>query len=385
MRTTKVLVVDDSAFMRKYISDLINADPALTVVGTAKNGEDGVEQVKRIQPDVVTMDIEMPVMNGLQALEKIMSECPVPVIMLSSLTDQGTKETIMALEYGAFDFIKKPSGSISFDIHKVGGLLREKLKAAAVSRTVRTKPKAGPPPGLPPVQAQSAPITAAKPREKMRPRAFEPQAEEIAHAPSAPFVSRNKSAFQSLVAVGTSTGGPRALKELLSVLPEHFPAPIVIVQHMPANFTKSLAARLDSLCRIRVVEAANGQTLEAGTAYIAPGGFHMTVAKDRNGAYQALLNRSELRGGHRPSVDTLFESLLPWKELRRHIVLLTGMGSDGAKSMKALYDDGVKSTFAESEETCVVYGMPRSAIELNCVSYTLPLQDIAPQLLHVVK
>lgn len=193
-----------------------------------------------------------------------------------------------------------------------------------------------------------------------------------------------KTGFTDIVAIGTSTGGPKALKAVLEKIPRNFPAPIVIVQHMPPNFTKSLAQRLDSLSQLRVVEAEEGMKLLPGTAYIAPGGFHMNVVYGSDG-YKITLNSQQQRNGHRPSVEVLYESLLPLSSLKRHIVLLTGMGSDGARAMKRLYEAGVTSTIAESEETCVVYGMPRSAIELHCVSHVLPLQEIGPKLVQVVK
>jgi two-component system chemotaxis response regulator CheB len=188
-----------------------------------------------------------------------------------------------------------------------------------------------------------------------------------------------------LVAVGCSTGGPRALKTLLERIPGDFPAPIVIVQHMPPNFTRSLAQRLNTLSPLRVVEAEQGMTLETGTAYIAPGGYQLRIVPGAGGKYIVSLKVEDARNGHRPSVDTMFESLLPLTSLERHLVLLTGMGSDGAKMMKKLYDAGVQSTFAENEETCVVYGMPRSAVELKCVRHLLPMQEIAPKLVQVVK
>lgn len=190
---------------------------------------------------------------------------------------------------------------------------------------------------------------------------------------------------RKLVAVGCSTGGPRALKAFLENIPGDFPAPIVIVQHMPPNFTKSLAQRLNTFSALEVAEAEHGMILRQGAAYIAPGGYHLTVVPVPGGQYMIELTKEEVRNGHRPSVDTLFESVLQLTSLERHAVIMTGMGSDGARMMKALYDSGVTSTFAESEETCVVYGMPRSAVELKCVRHILPLQEIAPRLVQAVK
>ncbi|MEK8130212.1 chemotaxis response regulator protein-glutamate methylesterase [Paenibacillus filicis] len=366
-----VLVVDDSVFMRKLISDFISEDPSLRVVGTAKNGKEAIELVKKFRPHAVTMDIEMPIMNGLEALRVIMKECPLPVIMLSSLTQEGASETIKALEWGAFDFVGKPSGSISLDLHKVKRLILEKLHAA-----VRTKMKRVS--FSPEVLERQAPL----PPPLSNPLLPRPVA---ARPPSAePLSGRKLGPVQQLVAIGTSTGGPRALHQVLAHLPGELAAPVVIVQHMPPNFTKSLAIRLDSVSGLKVVEAEEGMVLENGAAYVAPGGFHMAVARNGSGGYRIHLSKDEPRGGHRPSVDALFESLLPLKELKRHIVIMTGMGSDGAKGMKALLDAGAVTTIAEAENTCIVYGMPRAAVELKGVTHVLPQQEIAGKLVAVV-
>ncbi|SDC86823.1 two-component system, chemotaxis family, response regulator CheB [Paenibacillus sp. UNCCL117] len=371
-----VLVVDDSVFMRKLISDFIAEDPSLRVVGTAKNGKEAVELVKKLRPHAVTMDIEMPIMNGLEALRIIMKECPLPVIMLSSLTQEGALETMKALEWGAFDFVGKPSGSISLDLHKVKTMILEKLQAA-----VRTKMKQI---SSPPEQANSGGLKEAQ----AAPAAPAPlyRRSESASASSAErsAAARKQGPVQQLVAIGTSTGGPRALHQVLSGLPEGLAAPVLIVQHMPPNFTKSLSLRLDSVSGLKVVEAEDGMVLENGAAYVAPGGLHMAVARSGAGGYRIHLSKDAPRSGHRPSVDALFESLLPLKELKRHIVIMTGMGSDGARGMKALQDAGAATTIAEAEDTCIVYGMPRAAVELNCVNHILPQQEISRKLIEVV-
>ncbi|MDF2964044.1 MAG: chemotaxis protein CheY [Paenibacillus sp.] len=361
MQTYGVLVVDDSVFMRKIITDLISEDPQFKVMATAKNGKEAVEMVKRLRPDAVTMDIEMPEMNGLDALKAIMVEQPTPVIMLSSLTKDGARETITALDRGAVDFIGKPSGSISLDLHKVKTALLEKLHIAVKTNVSKfqlnpliSKPLSKP-------MAASESVVASMTEKQMQQLKPSPQVNQ-------------------LVAIGTSTGGPRALHQVMSHIPGLLPAPIVIVQHMPPNFTKSLAQRLDSVSELKVVEAENGMILQNGTAYVAPGGYHMTVARNGPGLYKIHISQEEPRGGHRPSVDVLFESLLPLKELKRHIVLMTGMGADGAKGMLALKQAGAVTTIAESEETCIVYGMPRAAVELNCVMHVLPQQAIALKL-----
>ncbi|WNS44807.1 chemotaxis-specific protein-glutamate methyltransferase CheB [Paenibacillus sp. MMS20-IR301] len=463
MRPYKVLVVDDSAFMRKIISDLIENDKDFQVTATASNGREAIEKVNQLRPDLVTMDVEMPEMNGLEALKVIMAQHPLPVIMLSGINEEGMKETILALEWGAFDFIRKPSISNSQDIIAVGESLREQMKEAMLAREQRearaTAVKAAEPPalpspppaprsiaqpvkrkleqagkepeppnkpvkgmqkpagGLPPVQEQSkkaaaqageviAPGRTVKPAsavskpasERFRSRSKEDSAAALSESRPAPVAAAGSEppaapvsplsgnrGLRKLVAVGCSTGGPRALKAFLENIPGDFPAPIVIVQHMPPNFTKSLAQRLNTFSALEVAEAEHGMVLRQGAAYIAPGGYHLKVAQAAGGQYIIELTKEEARNGHRPSVDTLFESVLQLTSLERHAVIMTGMGSDGARMMKALYDSGVTSTFAESEETCVVYGMPRSAVELQCVKHVLPLPEIAPRLVQAVK
>lgn len=360
MNKIRVLVVDDSIFMRRMISDIIVEDGRFDVIDTAKNGVEAVEKARKLRPDVITLDIEMPEMNGLQALERIMTEQPTPVVMLSSLTEEGAKETISALELGAVDFVRKPSGSISLDLYKVKALLIDKLLIAAQTKAMRFVPRK-PSPFIwskPPIASPAAKVNRSD-------------------APATAKIDR-------IVAIGTSTGGPRALQQVITELPSSFPAPVLIVQHMPPNFTKSLAQRLDATSRIRVLEAEDGDVLCNGTAYIAPGGWHMTVRKD-DGSYKIRLSKEEPRSGHRPSVDVLFESLLPFNELRRHIVIMTGMGSDGAKGMLALRQAGASSTIAESSETCVVYGMPRAAVEMKGAALQLPLHSIPAKLIELVR
>lgn len=357
VRQHQVLVVDDSAFMRKLITDLIASDPDFTVIGAAKNGREAVDMTLRLKPDVITMDVEMPVMDGIQALQEIMSKCPTPVVILSSHTDEGDMLTFEALEKGAIDFVKKPSGTISVDLYKVKEVLLEKLHAALSARILPKRSE------VPAVNRSSRSV-----------------------GPEAPPETKGKPAkiFRHLVAIGTSTGGPKALQRILPTLPRNFPAPILIVQHMPPNFTRSLAQRLDAMSQIRVVEAEHEMKVEAGTAYIAPGDWHMVLHRRRS-QYVIHLHQDALRNGHRPSVDVLFDSLAEYSELERHLVILTGMGGDGAHAMKRLYDSGVRSTIAESEETCVVFGMPKVAIELQAVRHILPLDEIPPKLMELVR
>ncbi|GIO29982.1 MULTISPECIES: protein-glutamate methylesterase/protein-glutamine glutaminase [Paenibacillus] len=429
MAPYKVLVVDDSAFMRKIFSDLIEKDPSFQVVDTAVNGREAVEKALGLKPDIVTMDVEMPEMNGLEALKLIMAKHPMPVIMLSGINEEGMKETIMALESGAFDFIRKPSLTYSQHIDQVRDALLEQLKAAMAARERRAafqaeekkrkrqagsdRPFVSPATAIPePKKNKYEPIKRPelfspkpevpleKPERRMKAKKTNPSlppavtveetaaAREYAAAQARTDETdkqpEKRLAFDDLVAIGCSTGGPRALKAVLEKLPADLPAPVVIVQHMPPNFTRSLAQRLNSFSPLEVMEAEDGMKLRAGCAYVAPGGKHMRVVKEADGGLALSLSEDQPVNGHRPSVDTLFESLLPLASLRRHAVLMTGMGSDGAKMMKRLYDSGVKSTFAESEETCVVYGMPRSAVELDCVSHLLPLHQIAAGVVRAV-
>ncbi|WP_138751570.1 protein-glutamate methylesterase/protein-glutamine glutaminase [Paenibacillus sinopodophylli] len=448
----RVLVVDDSGFMRKIISDLIIQDPKFTIVATAVNGQEAIEAVRELKPDAVTLDLEMPLMNGIEALQAIMRENPTPIIMLSGISEDNTRETIKALQFGAFDFIRKPSSAVSNDIHQVGEVLLEKLRIAVLTKrhqpviTINEKSKpitieveveeakkqvsSDMPKPLQPVKpilpAQAAePPSRDKPlspkpveklgtqrspssihtKKSMIPEAAAPSKDKPAITTRSPVdktsiavvkpivteppvvkkgkVSGTTAAFKHIVAIGTSTGGPRALHEVITSLPGDFPAPVLIVQHMPPKFTKSLAQRLDSFSELHVVEAEQGERVVVGKVYIAPGAFHMELAKDASGYYIALTEQPQ-RNGHRPSVDVLFESLLPIRDLKRHAVIMTGMGSDGAKGMKQLVQSGVETTIAEAEETCVVYGMPRSAVEAGCVSQIVPLQNIASQLVQAV-
>lgn len=369
LATYNILVVDDSVFMRKIITDLISENPQYKVIGTAKNGQEAIEQVKLLRPDAVTMDIEMPVMNGLDALKQIMDEQPTPVLMLSSLTQEGAAETIKALEWGAVDFIRKPSGSISLDLYKVKLLLHEKLQMA-----VRTRMSG----------VQSTNVQSVLPKVNVASTSAKNSKEIFKQVDSKAPVLQATTHFNHLVAIGTSTGGPRALHQVISNIPAGFPAPILIVQHMPPNFTKSLAQRLNDISQIKVVEAVDGEVLQTATAYVAPGGWHMVIYKDSNRIYKIRLTKDEPVSGHRPSVDVMFDSLVSLHELKRHVVLMTGMGSDGAKGMLSLRQSGATTTIAESEESCVVYGMPRAAVENQAAMHVVHQQDIAIQLARCV-
>ncbi len=345
----RVLVVDDSAFMRRVISDMIMTDKQIQVINTARNGVEAVDMVKRLKPDVITLDVDMPRLDGLEVLRRIMKTNPVPIIMVSALTQAGADVTIQALELGAVDFVPKTSGVISLNITEARDTLIEKIKLAA-SVDLR----------------------------KMR-RRFMMQG--IKRSSGSRQSSGIKSA-RNIVAIGTSTGGPRALSVLLPRLSADLSCGILVVQHMPSGFTASLAARLNRLCGLSVREASDGDPIEEGTVLIAPGNFHMVVEKGRG--FDPLnqfvtLNQKPARWGVRPSADTLMESVAATFGKRSIGVLLTGMGSDGAKGLLAMRKAGAE-TLAENEKTCVVFGMPKAAVECGAVCESLPLHRIATRI-----
>lgn len=344
MAVIKVLVVDDSAFMRKVLSDLFTAESDFTVVDTARNGSEAVDKVKRLKPDVVTMDVEMPVLDGISALEIIMRESPVPVVMVSSLTREGADATLRALEKGAVDFVAKTAGPIS-SIEQIRTEILAKCRAAPRANVRQLVRPPAPPPPLP-----------------ARPPSFAPTGDE------------------RIVAIGTSTGGPRALQEVITRLPANLPCPVVIVQHMPPGFTKSLADRLNSLSTLTVKEAQHGDVLQPGLAVIAPGDFHMTLVREGHKTV-VRLNQEPPVGGHRPSVEPMLESVARIYGPRAVGVILTGMGHDGSQGMKAV-KTARGFTIAEDQSTTVVFGMPKAAIELGVVDRVVPLPGIAAEIVR---
>jgi two-component system, chemotaxis family, protein-glutamate methylesterase/glutaminase len=361
----KVLVVDDSAFMRKLISDFLSTSEQLEVVGIARNGEDAIAKIKKLSPDVMTLDVEMPKMNGIEALKKIMDECPLPVVMLSSTTNEGAEETFKAIQLGAVDFIAKPSGTISLDLHKIQDeIVRKVLSASQVSIT---KLLSNPASSVP-VQNKAS----IKQQTVMEKEEF-----GLKRNSSSNFSDNNK---PRIILIGTSTGGPRALQHVLTELPSSIDAPVVIVQHMPPGFTKSLAGRLNSLSIIRVKEAEHGELLQKGTAYIAPGGFHMKVMQSESGL-KVELTKENPRKGHRPSVDVLFESAGRIDDYNKIAVIMTGMGSDGTQGLKKLKESGSTMAIAESHETCIVYGMPKSVIAANLSDEVVNVDAIAQSIM----
>lgn len=357
----RVLVIDDSAFMRKVIGDILSADPSIEVIARARNGREGLKLFEELDPDVVTLDVEMPGMDGIDVLKNMMSRKPVPVIMVSGLTKAGADITIRALDCGAVDFVTKPSGTISMDMEKVGDELRRKVIEASKASVKKSKG------GFPaPAPAVSSPIAPAQ-----------------AHSSHAASVKREPPKHVELVAIGASTGGPVALQEVISSLPGSFPVPIVLVQHMPAGFTASFAARLDERSALTVVEAEEGLPIRKGMVVIAPGGHHLVVEKKNMMLTCKLIDTPPVRSV-RPAADVLFNSVADVVGGGVVTVVLTGMGKDGLDGARALHKKGAY-VIAESKETCVIYGMPAAVVGAGLADEVLPLYAIADGLVRVVK
>ena len=350
----RVLVVDDSFFMRKILVKILdNPKLGITVVDTAKNGLEAIEKNKLLKPDVITLDVEMPHIDGLSALRRIIVEDPVPVVMLSAHTGKGTETTIRALEIGAVECVGKPSGIPITDLESIKNELIEKVKIASLSH---------------PRRRSESEMNAAFAQEepKKEPRPTHGQLMEL----SAP--------AHTLVAVASSTGGPRALHEFLSNIPSGVPAALVMVQHILTRFTKALARRLDECGALNILEAEEGQVILTGFGYVAPAGRHLTV-QGVPGNYRIALNDSPPRMGVRPSADVMMQSVA--KASGKHClgVIFTGMGRDGALGMKHIHEAGGK-TFAQDAESCVVYGMPKAAVESGVVDHQLPIPAIAREI-----
>ena len=351
----RVLVVDDSALMRQFISDILKSDPRLEVVGTARDGKDALVQIRSLKPHVVTMDVEMPNMDGLKALEEIMKSNPLPVVMVSSLTQSGADTTLKALALGCVDFIGKPSGTISLNIKDIGQELIEKVIAASTAR-LRTRFGGG----------FSAPARTL------------PQAPEFRRM--APPISTGR---RDIVAIASSTGGPMALSELMPKLPKNFPVPIVITQHMPKEFTGSFAKRLNDSSQIEVVEGFDGLTLKPGRAVIAPGGSHLVI-KRRAGAAVCSLSDAPPVLSVKPAANVMFQSVCDEYGGNVLVVILTGMGRDGTDGAIPMKKRGAY-VIAESQKTCVVYGMPKAAVDAGIVDEVLPLNEIPDAMVRIVK
>lgn len=341
----KVLVVDDSLVMRKTISRMLSKDKAIEVVGTAVDGRDALEKVESLKPDVITMDVEMPVMNGIEALKKIMEKDPVPVIIMSALTREGAEITMEALHLGACDFVTKDFTNMgnSFSskeaevIAKVKNVAKNKVRFLLRKLDIKPRPEA-----------------AISPDQKVR---------------------------HEVLAIGASTGGPPALQHILTRLPRAFPVPIVIAQHMPKIFTQSFSQRLDAVSQLQVKEAEDGETLRAGIAYIAPGNTHMAVRRKGRSVFVQFIEGTQYI--YRPSVDLLMSTTAETFERQSFGVILTGMGNDGVQGMKEMKAKG-GYIVAQDEETCVVFGMPRAVISANLADAVLPIDKISEEIMRVL-
>ena len=352
MRQINIIVVDDSAFMRKSISIMLESDEEIRVIATAKDGEEGFNLVKQYRPDLVTMDIEMPKMDGISALQKIMKECPVPVLMISSLTTEGAEATLKALEYGAVDFIPKELSYINVNIIKIKEELIKKIKEITRQNSLRERLK----------RIKSFNALSVSSSEKVF---------SLKELP--------KHTYKS-VALGISTGGPLSLQKILPFVSRGINCPFFIVQHMPPKFTKSLAERLNGLSELKVKEAEDNEAVQNGVVYIAPGGFHMTLIKSAAGTPRISINEQPADTLHRPSVDVMMNSVIEVYGKNTLGIIMTGMGRDGFEAVKKLKGLG-GYCIAQDEESCVVYGMPRAVIEAGLADVISPLEKI-PEIIN---
>ena len=368
----KVLVVDDSGFFRRRVTEILSADPSIQVVGTATNGREAIDQALALKPDVITMDYEMPMMDGITAVRNIMQRCPTPVLMFSSLTHEGARVTLDALDAGAVDFLPKNFEDISRNPQKVQQMLCEKVHTIARSNR-RFSTASATPTSMPASSPAPAPIS---------PRAAAPV--RPAPAPAAPARTSSSAGSHSavpkrkaykLVAIGTSTGGPVALQRVLTQLPANFPAPILLIQHMPAAFTKAFAERLDKLCRIQVKEAEDGDIMRPGLALLAPGGKQMMV--DARGAVRILPGDERLN--YKPCVDITFGSAAKSFNDKVLAVVLTGMGADGREGARLLKQGG-SQVWAQDEASCVIYGMPMAVVKADLADAIYDLDEIGRHL-----
>jgi len=350
MNKIKVVVVDDSALVRSLLTEIINRQPDMQCVGAASDPLVAREMIRELNPDVITLDIEMPRMDGLEFLSRLMRLRPMPVVMVSTLTEQGAEITLRALEMGAVDFVAKPRIGVTSGLNELSGDIVEKVRIAAKAHVRRLA--ASP-------SAQAAAATQSS----------------TADMPRAPLP---RMSTEKVICIGASTGGTEAIREVLVPMPADAPA-IVITQHMPPGFTTSFATRLDSLCKIRVQEAVHGQRILPGHAYIAPGGRHLRI--DRSGSnYVAVVEDTEPVNRHRPSVEVLFRSAARVLGPNAIGIMLTGMGADGAQAMREMKDAG-SYNYVQDEASCVVFGMPRMAIQAGAAHEVLALRQIAPAVL----
>ena len=354
MKKIKVLIIDDSALVRQTLCDILSSDPEIEVVGSAADPILAAERMRTVIPDVITLDVEMPRMDGLTFLQKLMSQHPIPVVMCSSLAESGSETALKALEYGAVDIITKPKMGTKQFIEESRTRICDAVKGAAAARL--------------------GPLRAMRTMKEISPKY---SADVIMEKPKTKAMIQTT---EKVVVVGASTGGTEALRVFLEALPEDTPG-IVIVQHMPENFTAAFAKRLDSICRVTVKEAQDNDTVVRGRALIAPGNHH-TLLKRSGARYYVEIKDGPLVSRHRPSVDVLFRSAARYAGKNAVGVIMTGMGDDGAHGMKEMFDAGAV-TIAQDEASCVVYGMPHEAVKLGGVNKVMPLQNIAFEVLRL--
>ena len=380
----RVLIVDDSAFMRRAISSLLEAENDIKVIGQAKDGEDAVKQVKDLKPDVVTMDIEMPKMDGLTALKIIMEENPLPVIMLSSLTEEGAKATLDALDYGAVDYIPKNLSNVSLNILKVKDDLISKIRAVTANKVIYM---------VKPSFENHDNILLKSDNNRTKYDNDIGLTAKTLHSGGSNNNGNNNSNInpniglyskKEIVAIGSSTGGPKALQEVIPLLPADFPFPLLLVQHMPKAFTGPFAQRLSGISHIKVLEAEGGEIIKPGTAYLAPGDKHMSIKRDGKDGVRIFISEEPKDLINRPSVTVMMKSVAEEYHEKSIAVMLTGMGSDGLDGMSAIKKYG-GSTIAQDEATCVVYGMPKAVVDAGVVDKVLPIYKIAEEIIRESK
>ncbi len=342
------MIVDDSLFIRRILIDILKEDDEIVIVGEARNGKEALEKIPILKPDVITLDIEMPIMDGITTLKHIVEKYSIPVVMISSLTKEGAYHTLKALEIGAIDFIPKPKNIFGMSSESIKYEIIDKIKAAATSKvkidySVKFKPKI--------IEQEDSALS-------------------------------KKIGYDYIIAIATSTGGPRALQDVIPLIPKNINGTILVVQHMPANFTKSLADRLNTLSHIVVKEGEDGEILKRGYCYIAPGDYHMRVMPKGNQNIIRLSKEPPIKG-LRPAADLLMESVAEIEGYKKIGVVMTGMGSDGSKGIVKIKDAN-GYTIAQDEETSVVFGMPKSAIKTKRIDKIVPLNNIAHEIISIV-
>lgn len=372
----KVLVVDDSSFFRRRVSDIINSDENLTVIDVAVNGIEAVEKAKSLKPDVITMDIEMPLLNGIDAVKQIMANSPTSILMFSSLTHKGAKATLDALEAGALDFLPKKFNEIANTAADAGSILKQRVLEIARkhNRTER---------GISTNRTTGASLKQTTEPKSLSTGVKRAQVKPTAKAEQPPSRERLDKSYK-LLAIGTSTGGPVALQKILTQFPESLPLPIVIVQHMPAAFTLAFANRLNSVCKIKVKEAEDGDILAAGCAYLAPGGKQMILEGRGNSVRLKIIEDDSARIAFKPSVDISFGSAA--KVFNGDVlgIILTGMGTDGREGSRMLKEKGA-TIWAQDESSCVVYGMPQAVANAGISTLDLSLLDFPSAIMKALQ